>query len=1156
MNARGDSKLSAIYGLLNVQPLAAAPSIMPSVPLRFQAWSDYSTTFARLLCEEHCEALRQSISTLSQTPPFQAACSSQEHWQVTVPQWAESSSCGGGGSSSSQAGRLLTATFRVKGGSAQSSQQVSAKRDARLGPPPSSGPTSLRCMRSLSLVLLSCDQASLPALPAAPPVQNRFILAVVAQDAASTSVFVPGQGPTAGVPAGSVQLWLSADAVLQGTATHGSKKRPRDEAQAAAAALGGNQWNMWEIGTATTVLRELLALSALGENADEALLGTLLQGRMPTAATGGSGSNDGKLAFQVDLRRLFVDPSTFERMRASFTAAQFRAIVAAAVPGAAEGRIADTSGGGSAALAGQVDSGASVSPVTLIQGPPGTGKTTTLAGMLNAVHINAYNAYHELLLRGRDKLQQDLQAFREKHDTLEEQPFRPHTPPPSGDQPPHIAPSSDPTEEDLALLEKQGFSPGPKTTAEALGVAEGPGGELPETSQPPPKRGRTTPEAESADSSAHEAPAALTHAAGDVVSGLGSTGSPGTAPCSGHAGSAAAPPPTVEAGGGLMSRLLAERKAMRKSSGLAPRAVSARAPLQGLIDWLGSQHGGGDELLPLVLQGGNAKPRMLVVAHSNTAVDNVLCRILERKFRDAHGTAYTPPLLRVGSSTAPPVLEAGLCLEDSVNKLLRMHSTDVLSALQREGAAVKHYMQEMGRMKQAAHGQLHQELAQLAATQGHAASPQQVKSIGQHVLGAYAGHLLDVSKRIAHAYREQRKWERLLKYHQIVGNTGSNRGRSLRGTERREATDDVRAFLRNIALESAEVVFSTLSSAARGAMGDSVAATGRAFDTVIVDEAGQATEASTLVPLQFGAQQLVLIGDPQQLPATVLSQAAAEAGLERSLFARLVAAGHPVHLLDVQYRMHPAIAGFASQRFYGGRVCDAPSVCGEHRVQAFHQLPLMGPLVMFDVRYGALQSGAGSSSSSYSNAGEATLALQILFGLMDWRGKRPAREGERTDADGQVPIQFSGSVGLFTPYDGQCRLLKAQYAQQLKARQGAPGGSRYPSCKVDISTVDAAQGQERDVVILSTVRASPPAGQGAGRKASIGFLRDTRRMNVALTRAKYALWVVGNISALQSNPDWSAFVQYCSSAGKVLAVLAPVADVLKAKVDGSGKVVQ
>ena len=1062
---------------------------------------------------------------------------------MAVPCWADPAA--------SHSGRLLTATFRVKGGSAQSSQQVSAKRDARLSVPAAHGTRAsvLRCLRSSSIVLLSCRSSTLPdSLPLVQGGADTFMMGVVAQDTGSSSVFVSDQGPTAGVPSGSVQLWLGVDAVLAAAGGAGggrSKKRPRDEAQAAATALGAQEWSMWEVGTGVTVLRELLALESLRASADCSLLGTLLGGSVPPSMeTGG-----GKLAFQVDLRRLFVDPGTFERMRASFTPAQFRAMVGAGGAGGAEGR---GEGGGFGAVPKEVQGGDSaVSPVTLIQGPPGTGKTTTLAAMLNAVHINAYNAYHELLLRGRDKLQHDLQVFREKHDA-EQMPFRPHTPPPAGGEGGVLPPiGSGPSDEDLQLLEQQGFSPDPKGRGDTLGVEV-------EDEVPPPKRGRGTPEGGKGGDSPVAPPTTAASAPPNNTAtehdGAGSLQAavPGAARTPPPDAATTPPPAAAEPGEGMMSRMLAQRRAMRAASGATPRRRPA-TPLQGLIDWLGSPHGGGEELLPLVLQGSNAKPRMLVVAHSNTAVDNVLCRILERKFRDAHGTAYTPPLLRVGRSTAPAVEAAGLCLEDSVNKALRMHSTDVLAHLQREAGAVKHYTHEMGRMKQAAHGQLRQHLRQLADTQGSAASPEQVAAAGQQVLGAYAGHLLDVSKRIAHAYREQRKWERLLKYNQIVGNTGGSGGCTLRGAERREATEDVKAFLRNIALESAEVVFSTLSSAARGAMGDSVASSGRAFDTVIVDEAGQATEASTLVPLQFGAQQLVLIGDPQQLPATVLSRAAAEAGLERSLFARLVAAGHPVHLLDVQYRMHPAIAAFPSRHFYGGRVRDAPTVCGAHRSQAFHMHPLMGPLVMFNVQYGGVQQAAGGSS--YSNPAEASTALQLLFALMAWRGSRAAREGEHVDAQGQVPIQFSGSVGLFTPYDGQCRLLRSQYTQLLGAKQAQPGGSRLPSCTVDISTVDAAQGQERDVVILSTVRAAPAvAADSSDRKASIGFLRDTRRMNVAITRARYALWVVGNVQALQSNPDWSAFVQHCRDAGKVLGVLSAVNDALHATVDASGNV--
>ena len=110
-------------------------------------------------------------------------------------------------------------------------------------------------------------------------------------------------------------------------------------------------------------------------------------------------------------------------------------------------------------------------------------------------------------------------------------------------------------------------------------------------------------------------------------------------------------------------------------------------------------------------------------------------------------------------------------------------------------------------------------------------------------------------------------------------------------------------------LESANIVFTTLSSSGLGILED-LNLEEYTFETVVVDEAAQAIEVSNLIPLRFGCKQCVMVGDPKQLPATVFSRAAAAHSFERSLFERLEKAGHPVTMLDTQYRCHPSIAEF------------------------------------------------------------------------------------------------------------------------------------------------------------------------------------------------------------------------------------------------------
>ena len=159
--------------------------------------------------------------------------------------------------------------------------------------------------------------------------------------------------------------------------------------------------------------------------------------------------------------------------------------------------------------------------------------------------------------------------------------------------------------------------------------------------------------------------------------------------------------------------------------------------------------------------------------------------------------------------------------------------------------------------------------------------------------------------------------------------------RTVQGQERleRDATATRRSELKRQVLKEAHVVFATLSQSGhetlsgislsgkagrdkRSLQNGREAQSGERFDAVVIDEAAQALETATLVPLQLLASggQLVLVGDPKQLPATVLSQLAAKQGLERSLFERLQLAGHRVSLLETQYRMHPAICAFPSKQ--------------------------------------------------------------------------------------------------------------------------------------------------------------------------------------------------------------------------------------------------
>ncbi|KAJ0920874.1 putative P-loop containing nucleoside triphosphate hydrolase, DNA2/NAM7 helicase, helicase [Helianthus annuus] len=296
--------------------------------------------------------------------------------------------------------------------------------------------------------------------------------------------------------------------------------------------------------------------------------------------------------------------------------------------------------------------------------------------------------------------------------------------------------------------------------------------------------------------------------------------------------------------------------------------------------------------------------------------------------------------------------------------------------------------------------------------------------------------------------------------------------------------EDARARLEASFANEAEIVFTTVSSSGRKLFSRLT----HGFDMVVIDEAAQASEVGVLPPLALGAARCVLVGDPQQLPATVISKAAGTLLYSRSLFERFQQAGCPTILLSVQYRMHPQIRDFPSRYFYQGRLTDSESVTNLPD-EFYYKDPLLRPYIFYDITHGRESHRGGSVS--YQNVHEAQFCLRLYEHL-------------------QKTVKILGmpkvSVGIITPYKLQLKCIQREFEEVLNSEEGKD---------LYINTVDAFQGQERDVIIMSCVRAS---GHG------VGFVADIRRMNVALTRARRALWVMGNASSLVQSDDWAALI--------------------------------
>ncbi|KAI0320191.1 AAA domain-containing protein [Amylostereum chailletii] len=296
--------------------------------------------------------------------------------------------------------------------------------------------------------------------------------------------------------------------------------------------------------------------------------------------------------------------------------------------------------------------------------------------------------------------------------------------------------------------------------------------------------------------------------------------------------------------------------------------------------------------------------------------------------------------------------------------------------------------------------------------------------------------------------------------------------------------DAIRRKYRQEVLSEADVICTTLSGAGHDILEllD--------FDMIIIDEAAQAIELSTLIPLKYRCSRCVMVGDPQQLPPTVISQEASKYLYNQSLFVRFQKhRPDAVHLLSIQYRMHPDISALPSQLFYAGRLQDGPGMV-EKTAQPWHNSSRFGRYRFFNVHDGLESSG---SAHSLTNATEARVAVALYARLVNEFSM----------------IDFAFRVGIVTMYRAQLGALKTAF----KARFGADIIG-----KVDFNTVDGFQGQEKDVIILSCVRAGPGV-------QSVGFLSDVRRMNVALTRAKSSLFILGHAPTLErSDENWKTIV--------------------------------
>mmetsp|Transcript_475 Transcript_475/g.1221 ORF Transcript_475/g.1221 Transcript_475/m.1221 type:complete len:1117 (+) Transcript_475:151-3501(+) len=285
-------------------------------------------------------------------------------------------------------------------------------------------------------------------------------------------------------------------------------------------------------------------------------------------------------------------------------------------------------------------------------------------------------------------------------------------------------------------------------------------------------------------------------------------------------------------------------------------------------------------------------------------------------------------------------------------------------------------------------------------------------------------------------------------------------------------------------LQEADVIFCTLGSSGSSILRKVIGE----VDDLIVDEAAAATEPEIYIPFQYLPRRLLCVGDPKQLPATITSQFAEEMGLSKSLHERLMYDCNYDHImLDTQYRMKPALSEFPSQNFYEGKLMNGGNVVRQ-KYRASVSMMDGAPYTLYQINGIERQVRSGS----IENEAEANAVVEIVDDL---------RRMSRNHSQNWCP---ASRLRIITFYQAQVTLIKRLlYRRNLR--------------NVLVATVDSSQGCEADFVIVSFVRSEGKAG-----RSSVGFVADDRRLNVALTRAKYQMICLGNINRMAILPEGKA----------------------------------
>jgi superfamily I DNA and/or RNA helicase len=306
----------------------------------------------------------------------------------------------------------------------------------------------------------------------------------------------------------------------------------------------------------------------------------------------------------------------------------------------------------------------------------------------------------------------------------------------------------------------------------------------------------------------------------------------------------------------------------------------------------------------------------------------------------------------------------------------------------------------------------------------------------------------------------------------------------------RAEADLLADYIKDDILDKTRVIATTLVGA------NNFALKGKEFNTVFIDEAAQGLEPATWLPI-LKSQRVIFAGDHCQLPPTIKSFEAAKDGLEVTLFEKSIIRNHADVMLTEQYRMNEKIMNFSNKHFYKGELI------ANSEVEGWSIFPEDLPVEFIDTAgCGYFEETHPENKSSFNKE-----EMELLF-------KHYSKYIEALGA-----LRISGhvsNIGIISPYKAQVSLMQETFQQRKPVSEEI--------MKITaINTIDSFQGQERDIIYISLVRSN--------EKGEIGFLSDTRRMNVAMTRARKKLVIIGDSATIGNHPFYNEFLDYVNEIG-------------------------